>query len=127
MVDSGTQLIEKLKPVNPELESWGQPSVSSYDIFAVVGTRLISGVYVSSPRVGIPPIEDPQSTEALKAREATSDEAPVDYTEVVRPIKSSILDWGGAIYVEGPLDFKTIRERTMAIVAEEKARESNST
>ena len=41
----------------------------------------------------------------------------------LEPIKGSIAEWYGAISVEGPLDFKAIREQTMAIVAEEVARE----
>jgi antitoxin PrlF len=41
----------------------------------------------------------------------------------VESVKGGILEWYGAISVEGPLDFKAIREQTMAIVAEEVARE----
>jgi antitoxin PrlF len=38
-------------------------------------------------------------------------------------MKGSILEWYGAISVEGPLDFKAVREQTMAIAAEEVAHE----
>ena len=41
----------------------------------------------------------------------------------LEPMKGSILEWYGAIPVEGPLDFQAIREQTMAIVAEEIAHE----
>jgi len=41
----------------------------------------------------------------------------------LEPMKGSILEWYGAISVEGPQDFKAVREQTMAIVAEEVAHE----
>lgn len=48
---------------------------------------------------------------------------PVRERVELEPMKGSILEWYGAISVEGPQDFKAIREQTMAIVAEEVARE----